>query len=423
MNFRRFDSVIAISVAWLSVLLTAAPVRTEASPSQAPVPPEGMKLIPAGPFPMGNNNDFYDNDSDEKPRHIVDLPAFFMDIYPVTNADYKQFVDATGHRAPKYWTANGRIPAGKKRHPVTGVTFADASAYARWKGRRLPTEQEWEKAARGPGGLRWPWGNVFDPHKANVGQKDTTPVGSYPQGCNSYGLCDMAGNVWEWTSTWYAPYPGAPENRTILRFLDDQYLSVRGGSYGSDIGSARGADRGIKKPDEYGPSLGFRTVMDVPGYEGYRAARRTIDLAATTRQRAALDITDYEEHAESRQLMEASADKLAAARKAFERHDFTDAGILAQHAITDATRARQLALQVKADYQAKQQATTAEVLGRLEAALKDQPKNPVPPQQQLIEQAREHLRLGRQLEAEGGWGYAQMHGYIGQAILKGVRPR
>ena len=380
--------------------------------------PDGMALIPAGPFLMGNNNDFYDNDFDEQPRHVVDLPPFFVDIYPVTHQDFKTFVDATGHRYPQYWSTSGNIPAGKETHPVTGINYFDATAFAAWKSRRLPTEQEWEKASRGTEGLRWPWGNRFDESKANVGQRTTTPVGAYPQGCNAYGLCDMSGNVWEWTSTWYAPYPDAPPNRAILRFVNDSYISVRGGSYGSDIGSARGADRGIKKPGESGPSLGFRTVMDVPGYEGYREALQTIKLARAIGQAAALDISEYEEHATSRELMVKAADDLAKAEKAFENKQFMESGIAAQHSISKAGKAQRLALDFRRAYQAEKETGTAEVLGRLEMALKNLPENQNPGQRALVEQAENHLRLGRQLEAEGGWGYAQMHGYIGVGMLE-----
>jgi iron(II)-dependent oxidoreductase len=383
--------------------------------------PEGMALVPAGSFQMGNNNDYYDNDFDEQPRHVVNLPPYYVDVYPVTNQDYKVFVDATGHRSPKYWKDSSAIPAGKEKHPVTGVNYFDAIAYASWKGRRLPTEQEWEKASRGSEGLRWPWGHAFDKSKANVGQHTTTPVDAYPQGCNTYGLCDIAGNVWEWTSTWYAPYPNAPENRAILRFLNDQYLSVRGGSYGSDIGSARGADRGIKKPLDLGPSMGFRTVLDVPGHEGYREALQTIELAKITHQQVVLDISDYEEHANSRQLMIEASAKLVIAEKAFTQKQFMDAGMLAQYSISKAKKAQQLALDVRSDYQIKKETKTKEVLGQLEAMLSQLPKQQQPAQQALFKQVKNHLRQGRQLEAEGGWGYAQMHGYIGMGMLKGLQ--
>jgi formylglycine-generating enzyme required for sulfatase activity len=406
-------------VAAVLLLIVGVTDAKETKPASARLqPPDGMTLIPAGSFLMGNNNEFYDNDYDEKPRHVVNLQPFFIDIYPVTNYDYKVFVEATGHRYPAYWSDSGEILAGKEQHPVTGVNFMDVTTFASWKGRRLPTEQEWEKASRGTEGFRWPWGNTFDESKANVGQRTTTPVGAYPEGCNAYGLCDMAGNVWEWTSTWYAPYPGAPPNRAILRFLNDSYLSVRGGSHSSDIGSARGADRGIKKPEEFGPQLGFRTVVDVPGYGGYREALQTIELAREISGTAALDVSEYEEHARSRELMAQAAGELSKAEEAFVQERFMDSGILAQQSISKAREAQQLALDYKRDYLAKKQAATAEVLGRLEMLLEKFPAVSNPGQQALIREAENHLKLGRQLEAEGGWGYAQMHGYIGLGMLE-----
>ena len=410
-----------IVVAALLFIVGAAAAQESAHRSKLIAPPPGMALVPAGPFLMGNNNEFYDNDNDEQPRHVVNLQPFFMDIYPITNADYQAFVAATDHRYPRYWSEAGDIPTGKERHPVTGVDYHDAVAFAAWKGRRLPTEQEREKAARDTIGLRWPWGNVFDKNKANVGQRKTTPVDAYPDGCNVYGLCDMAGNVWEWTSTWYAPYPDAPPNRTIQRFLNDRYLSVRGGSTSSDEGSARGADRGIKKPDEPGPELGFRTVMDVPGYEGYREAWQTIELARDVNRTAALDISEYEEHAASRALLAEAGAALADAEQDFFEERFRDSFMRAQSAISKATEAQQLALDVKRDYMAKQKAATADVLGRLETRLEKLRAPTDPERQALIREAESHLLQGRQLEAEGGWGYAQMHGYIGLGILQRLR--
>lgn len=410
MKYRR------LRTRFFAVLLSVPVIAGIGSP-QAAEAPAGMALIPAGPFPMGNNNDFYDNDNDEKPRHSVDLPDFFIDIYPVTNHDYHAFVGATGHRHPRYWSAAGEIPEGYEQHPVVGVNYFDATAYANWKGHRIPTEQEWEKASRGVQGLRWPWGNVFDESKANVGRRETSLVGAYREGRNAYGLYDMAGNVWEWTSTWYAPYPDAPPNRAILRFLNDTYLSVRGGSASSDQGSARGADRGIGKPGEFSRELGFRTAMDAPGYAAYRDALQTIELAREINQAAALDITDYEEHARSRDLIAAATGELSQAEQAFTQKRFIDSGLLAQGSIRTANRAQRLALEVKRAYQAKQEAATAAVLDRLESRLNKLLASASPGQHAWAQEAENRLRLGRQFEAEGGWGYAQMHGYIGLATL------
>ena len=169
--------------------------------------PEGMVLIPAGEFRMGSNN----SNSSEKPVHTVYVDAFYMDIYEVTNAQYKRFVDANPQcgkdRIPssyhagnylKHWNGNS-YPRGKGNHPVSYVSWYGAMAYARWAGKRLPTEAEWEKAARGGlEGKKYPWGDSIDSSKANYGQNvgNTIAVGIYPS--NQYGLYDMTGNVWEW---------------------------------------------------------------------------------------------------------------------------------------------------------------------------------------------------------------------------------
>ena len=172
------------------------------------VPPEGMMLIPAGEFQMGGNYPFYN--SWVKP-YTVYVNAFYMDVYEVTNAQFKAFVDAnpqwrkdqipTNYHDGDYlkpWSGNS-YPPGKGNHPVTHVSWYAAMAYARWAGKRLPTEAEREKAARGGlQGQNYPWGYELDASQANYGENlgGTTAVGSY--GANGYGLYDMAGNVWEW---------------------------------------------------------------------------------------------------------------------------------------------------------------------------------------------------------------------------------
>ena len=142
--------------------------------------PKDMAVVPAGEFIMGNNNDYHDNDDDEKPQHIVNLPAFYIDKYLVTNAQYKKFVEATNHKPPIFWDKSGNYQQEKSNHPVVGVTYPDAKDYCAWAGKRLPTEEEWEKASRGTDARRWPWGNVFEDTKANINYRGTTPVGSYP---------------------------------------------------------------------------------------------------------------------------------------------------------------------------------------------------------------------------------------------------
>ena len=136
----------------------------------------------------------------------VTLPSYLIDKTEVTNEQYKAFLDATGYQPKwprnflKHWR-NGNYPKGKANHPVVWVSIEDAKAYARWEGKRLPTEYEWQKAAQGDDGRDWPWGNIYDPEKANMDSRDTKPVGSYPEGASLYGCLDLTGNVWEWTNS------------------------------------------------------------------------------------------------------------------------------------------------------------------------------------------------------------------------------
>jgi formylglycine-generating enzyme required for sulfatase activity len=193
--------------------------------------PNPMVLIPAGEFTMGTN----DRLPDEGPEHKVTLPAFYIDKYEVTNLQYKQFIDATNHKSPDHFR-NRTYPEGKVDHPVTHVTWYDARDYCQWAGKRLPTEQEWEKAARSPDARVYPWGNDFDIAKANTPQRwmvlekdgDTTPVGAFPAGVNAYGMYDVSGNVWEWTSSWYKPHPG---NTRITENYGEKYKVLKGGSW------------------------------------------------------------------------------------------------------------------------------------------------------------------------------------------------
>ena len=136
----------------------------------------------------------------------VELPAFLIDRHEVTNAEFQRFLKATGYRPAcatnflKHWLG-GEMPARLAGHPVAYVDLGDARAYARWAGKRLPTELEWHRAAQGDDGRAWPWGNEFDPTRCNGLGEGTTPVGSFPTGRSPFGCDDMAGNVWEWTAS------------------------------------------------------------------------------------------------------------------------------------------------------------------------------------------------------------------------------
>ncbi len=191
--------------------------------------PKDMVLVPAGDFKMGSNEWW----PKSGPEHTRYLPDYFIDKYEVTNRAYAEFVKATGHNKPSHWIkfGGGNIPKGRENHPVTYVDWFDADAYCKWRGKRLPTEPEWEKAARGTDARIFPWGNEFDKNKANtpqLGHGDTMPVGSFENGKSPYGAYDMAGNVFEWTSDWYTAYPG---NKHPDPNEGERYKVVKGGSW------------------------------------------------------------------------------------------------------------------------------------------------------------------------------------------------
>ena len=256
-----------------------------------PPPPEGMVLIPAGSFLMGSE----DEEAAEQPVHTVHLDAFYMDVYEVTNAQFKAFVDANPNwqkdRIDDRFHAGGYLddwpgnnyPAGKAEHPVTWVSWYAAMAYAEWAGKRLPTEAEWEYAARGGlAGQKYPWGDA-EPTPAdanydwNVG--DTTPVGQYAD--NGYGLYDMAGNVWEWCLDAYDGgfYAVSDNSRNpiaggeTIQWLRENFTSIpadlgrvsRGGSWESDAQSLRVAFRvSVRILPTFSFSFdGFRCVRDI----------------------------------------------------------------------------------------------------------------------------------------------------------------
>jgi len=167
-----------------------------------------MVFVPAGEFIMGSDD--AEADDDEKPLSIVFGRDFWIDKFEVTNARYRRCMEAGACTRP---VGLGYDDPTRANHPVTVISWKQAVAYCRWAGKRLPTEAEWEKAARGTDGRRYPWGNRYEADRVNAGYTDgTTAVGSYPLGASPYGVMDMAGNVWEWTSSLYKPYPYDPND-------------------------------------------------------------------------------------------------------------------------------------------------------------------------------------------------------------------
>ena len=217
-----------------------------------------MAEVPAGEFIMGSNERW----DDEAPEHLSSTDAFYIDLNEVTNTNYKEFIDATQKVSPFHWP-EGNIPKGKENHPVVYVNWFDANEYCVWAGKRLPTEQEWEKAARGEDGLIYPWGNVWTLDKSNNPYKHSTgtePVASYPAGRSPYGLYDISGNVWEWVDSYYLPHPGNPV--THAEYGNDKRV-LKGGSwfdclsYGCGL-SAPTFNRSFFTPEVKNNSFGFR---------------------------------------------------------------------------------------------------------------------------------------------------------------------
>jgi iron(II)-dependent oxidoreductase len=270
-------------------------------------PAEGISadeaLIEAGPFQMGTSDEpwAYDN---ERPVHIVDLPAYFIDVEPVTNAAYLAFMEAGGYddprwwdpagwewrdrsgkRAPAFWTREGDqwvrrrfgrtepVPPGE---PVQHVCWYEADAYARWAGKRLPTEAEWEKAARWDPAeqrsRRYPWGDVYEEGRANLGQRALRPseTGTYASGASAYGVRRLLGDVWEWTSSDFHGYPGFrsfPYKEYSEVFFGPDYKVLRGGSWATHPLAIRGSFRNWDYPIRRQIFSGFRCAR-TPGEDG-----------------------------------------------------------------------------------------------------------------------------------------------------------
>jgi formylglycine-generating enzyme required for sulfatase activity len=262
--------------------------------------PEDMVMVPGGSFLMGVDKKVNTDTKkmskrqqlkyavsreafhDEGPAHNVDLDTFHIDKYEVSNTHYGEFIKATGHPAPAYWDDHKR---NQPNQPVSGVNWNDANAYCSWANKRLPTEAEWEKAARGPEGYKYPWGNEMNSSNANYGRKKefTADVGSYPEGKSSYGVYNMAGNVFEWVQDWYDPNyyktsrqilnPTGPKDGAFLsntgtyvdRIAVGKKRVIRGGSWYAPAESVTTTHRFWNDPmnNSYGVGLGFRCARSV----------------------------------------------------------------------------------------------------------------------------------------------------------------
>jgi gamma-glutamyl hercynylcysteine S-oxide synthase len=271
------------------------------APLPPPAPADAAALaaevhVPGGPFTMGTSAEPWALDN-ERPAHAVDVPGFWLDTTPVTNAAYAAFIADGGYDDPRLWTADGwahrqragltaplfwawdggwtRTAFGAREpvvpdEPVMHVCWYEADAYARWAGRRLPTEAEWEKAARWDPATgrsrRYPWGDQeWTPERANLGQRHLrpAPAGSYPDGAAPSGARQLVGDVWEWTSSDFLPYPGFtawPYKEYSEVFFGPEYKVLRGGAFGVSPVACRGTFRNWDYPIRRQIFAGFRTA-------------------------------------------------------------------------------------------------------------------------------------------------------------------
>jgi formylglycine-generating enzyme required for sulfatase activity len=235
---------------------------------------QDMVRVPQGPFTMGSE----DGPADERPAHTVTLGAFEIDRLPVNNAEFARFLQQHGALAPggqRYFDwddADARIhrPDGAWRadpgygdHPVVEASWLGAHSYCRWVGKRLPTEAEWEKAARGTDGRRYPWGNAA-PGSSHArfaaGFNQTAPAGAHPAGASAHGALDMAGNVWQWVSSAYRPYPYRSDDGREDA-APGPVRATRGGGHDSPAAELRSTERGrnlSRAPAAGHHNIGFR---------------------------------------------------------------------------------------------------------------------------------------------------------------------
>lgn len=287
-------------------MLATHQLRSGAAVLHAASPPSGTRLhvsevlVPAGPFTMGTSTEPWALDN-ERPAHTVDVAGFFIDTAAVTNGQYLAFIEAGGYDEARWWNAEGwahrvesrltaplfwerdgdtwwRVRFGVREQvpphePVMHVSFHEADAYARWADKRLPTEAEWEKAARWDPAAgrsrRYPWGDEDPgPEHANLGQRHLRPAeaGAYPRGASPLGVHQLIGDVWEWTSSDFGGYPGFtvfPYAEYSLVFFGSDYKVLRGGSFGADAVAVRGTFRNWDYPIRRQIFSGFRCARDV----------------------------------------------------------------------------------------------------------------------------------------------------------------
>lgn len=231
-----------------------------------------MVFIPGGDFLRGRSHPLPDDNlkwfptllKDDRPVRSIVLDPFYIDKHEVTNAQYAEFLEDTGGAPPYYWP-QGKPESAKAKHPVVNITWQDANDYCQWAGKRLPAEAEWERASRGlRDGLKYPWGDD-EPTKESAhydGMDGPGEVCQYPE--NAFGLCDMAGNVWEWCADWYDAgyYENSPKRNP--KGPDSGSLRVlRGGSWGNGTINLRCAYRYFGIPSDRYDSIGFRCVRNV----------------------------------------------------------------------------------------------------------------------------------------------------------------
>jgi len=260
-RFSRFARLVAIAVVSLGIFTCSRPPR---SGGIVKVNGYEMVYVPGGRFMMG----------DSSGEHFqVSLKPYLIDKYEVTNGAFRAF--ARTFRLPF------PVPPSYDELPVVNVSWETADAFAAWRGVRLPTEAEWELAARGTDGRRYPWGYENDPSKTNSddgvdpmtppdGSKDgfasVAPVGMFPQGASPFGVLDMAGNVWEWVNDWYAPYPDSARADYRGPATGERKV-LRGGSYSCGMPNHRTFHRAYHLPAAIAPDLGFRCGSDYPPLE------------------------------------------------------------------------------------------------------------------------------------------------------------